>query len=266
MRILVTFAVDAEFAPWRKRHRFEERELRIQGFRKHEQNAYSSRIGNSLVDVFLTGIGWDHYGNNAARHGIRALLHDHPNFCISSGLAGGLKRDYQVGDIVVAENVSSYKRGLKIRGHERLFTIAEDCGAKPAEQLVSWNHIVAESKAKRALGVFADIVDMESFFVMTAVSGSKVPSVAVRAISDSWEEDLPIDFSRVLDRKGNLKRQRLLVELSRHPERIPAIIGFGKRSRRATESLANFLDTFVPAIEEQFEQSQLQAHREAAAR
>lgn len=266
MRILVTFALDAEFAPWRKRHGFEEKPIGIQGFTETSQVAYAGRIGNSIVDVFLTGIGWDHHGHNAARHGIRTLLLDHPSLCISTGLAGGLKPAYLVGEVVVAENVVSWKRDLKIRSDARLLRIAEDCGAKPVQQLVTWNHIVAESKAKQALGVFADVVDMESFFVMTAVSGSKVPSLAVRAISDISEEDLPIDFSLVLDRKGNLKKQRLLAELVRHPERIQPLIRFGKGSRQAAENLANFLDTFVPTIEEQFGQSIRKGPQEAAAR
>lgn len=266
MRILVTFAVEAEFAPWRKRHGFEEKPIRIQGFTETSQVAYTGRVGNSIVDVFLTGIGWDHYGHNAARHGIRALLCDDPNLCISTGLAGGLKPAYLVGDVVVAENVASCKRDLKIRSDARLLRIAEDCGAKAVHQLVTWNHVVTESKAKQALGVFADVVDMESFFVMTAVSGSKVPSLAVRAISDTSEEDLPIDFSLVLDPRGNLKKQRLLVELARHPERISALIAFGKRSRKAAEILASFLDTLIPIIEERFGQIVGHASWEAAAR
>jgi adenosylhomocysteine nucleosidase len=265
MRVLVTFAVEAEFAPWRKRHGFVERKIQAQAFSADQQTVYGGKIGSSTVDVLLTGIGWDRYADNSARHGLRALLKDKPDLCISTGLAGGLRPEYRTGDVVVATEVCSSQKGSTIRSHERLLSIAQSCGAV-AGRLMTWRRIVAESKAKKAMGLFADIVDMETFFVMTAVSGSQVPSVGVRAISDTCEEDLPIDFTRVLDRKGNLRKKELLGELGRNPRRIPALVQFGKRSREATERLADFLDLFVPAIEEKFTNSWRQPRQRAASR
>jgi len=265
MRVLVTFAVDAEFDPWCKRHAFEIRRIRTRSFQSREQTAYAGRVGHSAVDVFLTGMGWERYGSNTARHGLRSLLQENPAVFISTGLAGGLKPVYRVPDVVVPATVSSYHGG-NIRNHAALSKIALACGAKAVEKMISWNHVVAEGKAKRALGLFADVVDMESYFVMTAVSGARVPSIAVRAISDTCAEDLPIDFSRVLDRKGSLKKRELLVELSRHPGRIPALLGFGRRSRGAATRLADFLDNFIPAIEEEFARRQPRENSKAAAR
>ena len=56
MRVLVTFAVDAEFAPWRKLRNL--REIRVGDFRVNQ-----TQIGRAVVDFVVTGMG----AENAAR-------------------------------------------------------------------------------------------------------------------------------------------------------------------------------------------------------
>src|SRR5438034_10683283 len=50
MRVLVTFAVEAEFAPWRKLRGFEK-------MTKGKAQFFRARIGASEVNVLLTGVG-----------------------------------------------------------------------------------------------------------------------------------------------------------------------------------------------------------------
>jgi hypothetical protein len=70
----------------------------------------------------------------------------------------------------------------------------------------------------------------------------------VRAISDAADEDLPVDFGRILDSHGHLKMGGLLKEVGLSPYRIPLLIQFGRQSRAAGKSLADFLDRYVHAI------------------
>jgi hypothetical protein len=72
--------------------------------------------------------------------------------------------------------------------------------------------------------------------------------VAVRAISDASDEDMPVDFGRILDSHGHLKMGGLLKEVGFSPYRIPLLIQFGRQSRAAGKSLADFLDRYVYAI------------------
>ena len=93
MRILVTFAVEAEFAPWSARRKFV------------RQNAeglklWRSVIGNSEVFVVLTGIG----DNSASVMELMlrvASSNRYFDVCVSSGLGGALRLDFQLSDIVV---------------------------------------------------------------------------------------------------------------------------------------------------------------------
>src|SRR5882762_4980858 len=93
MRALVTFAVEAEFAPWRK-------------LRKLEQSLVSgvlvctAQIGRADVDFVVTGMGVE----NAYRV-TDAVMKEPYQFCITAGFAGALKETHSVGDILVADAV-----------------------------------------------------------------------------------------------------------------------------------------------------------------
>src|SRR5208283_4379163 len=115
MRVLVTFAVEAEFAPWRRRHAFRRKES-VRGSRRAGSDVwYSSRIDDLTLDVCLTGVGWK--GPTAV---LSALLKEKPDLCISSGLAGGLRPELKSGEIVVAREALSLDGGKKSRS--RLFS------------------------------------------------------------------------------------------------------------------------------------------------
>src|SRR5258708_3010901 len=120
MKVLVTFAVEAEFSSWRARHNFQQLELGIadDGTKVH---IYEARIGNedsistNKVWVFLTGIGW---GN--VKFAFRKVMTGWPTYCISSGLAGGLKETYRSGEVLVAHGAQLLGTNLRIEGHRPL--------------------------------------------------------------------------------------------------------------------------------------------------
>jgi nucleoside phosphorylase len=250
MKVLVTFAVEAEFSAWRARHKFQQLELGVaeDGTKVH---VYEARIGDeesistNKVWVFLTGVGW---GN--VKFAFRKVMSGWPTYCISSGLSGGLKESYRSGDVVVAQGAQLLGTNLRIEGHRPLVRAAMACGARLCQSSLTVDSILALSSQKRAAGEHGDIVDMESYHVLTAASGKKIPaSVVIRSISDTVEENIPLDFTRVADARGGLKLGSLLGEIGRRPQKIPALIRFGRRSRSATNSLADFLDRYIPTIQ-----------------
>lgn len=242
MKILVTFAVDAEFAPWRKRHPFVAFPIELK-HRYFKESFFRARIGPSDVTVYLTGIGW-----TLPEYGLRKLFADKPDACVSSGLAGGLKDSLKKGDVVAARFVASLDGEGHIGANTRLMEIAKGCGAKVMEKCITSRQVLGQAQFKRAMGEFADIVDMESFKIMSIVTGPQIPAVTIRSISDTVEEDLPLDFSRVLDQSGRILKRQIALQLARYPNQIPALIRFGRESQRAAERLADFLDRYVDAI------------------
>jgi adenosylhomocysteine nucleosidase len=131
-----------------------------------------------------------------------------------------------------------------------LIGLAVRCGAKAVNVSLTSEKIIATAGEKEDLGQKGSIVEMESGYILAAAEQAHVPCVAVRAISDAADEDLPVDFARILDSHGHLKMGGLLKEVGLSPYRIPLLIQFGRQSRAAGKSLADFLDRYVSALSE----------------
>ena len=261
MRVLVTFAVEAEFAPWRRRHAFRRKESVHGSHRGGSDVWYSSRIDDLTLDVYLTGVGW-----KGARTVLFSLLKEKPDLCISSGLAGGLKPDLKSGEIVVARETSLVSGGKKFKSRPLLVELAEETGATPVELFLTNTHMVCQAKAKHSMGEFGDVVEMESYHILTRASEQQVPALAIRAISDTVEEDLPLDLGWSIGRDGQIDYGKLLLQVGRRPHRIPAMVRFGKRSEKAAQNLADFLDKYIAAVRQRFLNWGLETGEGAAAR
>src|SRR2546426_651466 len=80
------------------------------------------------------------------------------------------------------------------------------------------------------------------------ISAFGARGVAIRGISDTVEEDLPLDFNRVTNASGDVSIPRVMREVFRNPGAIPALIRFGHQSQEAAERLAAFLDEYVQRL------------------
>ena len=238
MRVLLTFAVEPEFAAFRQLGEFETSHI-------GEQMLHSAQIGRAGVDVILTGMG----PANATRAMNAALATAAPyTFCISSGFCGALKADYPVGDILVAQAVAPVSGKRTIECSSGLVTRAWYDGAKMVKKVFSSDQIIASAEEKARLAPFADAVDMESFYVLEAAAVRKLPGVAIRVVSDRFDQDMPVDFSTTVDDKGNVRIGGVLKKVAMHPIHIPALIRLGRESKTAAQGLANFLEAYIKKI------------------
>jgi adenosylhomocysteine nucleosidase len=246
VKILVTFAVDAEFAPWRKRNDFKIVTRTYSG-QDSSLKLYRAEGDGVEVDVLLTGIGWS---PAAAASMVEELETRKPDVCISSGLAGALRSDFHLGEVLVAARVVRSDTAQSLATSIALMTAAVKSGATSVKTFVTNGGIVGDARSKQELSSFGDAVEMESFHVLSSVSARRIPIVAIRAVSDTVEQDLPLDFSKVVDRAGHVRWTRMARELGRHPGKISPLIQFGRESRRAAHKLAEFLDDYVDDISE----------------
>src|ERR1700687_1809680 len=111
MKILVTFAVRSEFAPWQRRRNF----LRLPG----EWPVFEAMFGDARVRAILTGMGQDH----ALEAAKRSLTYK-PDICISTGLAGSLRSGYRPGDILAARLVSGVGQPVGVGSHRGVLSRA----------------------------------------------------------------------------------------------------------------------------------------------
>lgn len=242
MRILVTFAIKAEFSQWSSRHRFVPYEFE-NWERRREFDLFKANIGRDELTVLLTGMG----GDNAAKAMVSIPVEVH-DVCISSGLAGSLDADLKPGDVVVARISETLDQTGRAESEGRLVRLAELSGAMAVNVSLTSEKIIATAGEKEDLSQKGSIVEMETTYILKAATQRHVPCVAIRAVSDAADEDLPVDFARILDSRGHLRMGGLLKEVGLSPYRIPLLLQFGRQSRAASKSLADFLDRYIPAI------------------
>jgi adenosylhomocysteine nucleosidase len=242
MKILVTFAVEAEFAPWRSKRRFRRRQFRTPSY--GSSVVHSATIDNATVDVFLTGIALRNQ-----EPGLSVLLDERPDVCITCGLAGALHHALKREEIVVARHVGALTRESRRSCDGKLVEMAAQNGATAVDTFFTSEHILSTAQAKREGAQYGDVVEMESLAILTKTSQRWIPTVAVRAISDTADEDLPLDFDRCTDSRGEISSGRLIVQMARRPSQLPALVAFGKGSRRAAIRLAEFLDHYITVIQ-----------------
>lgn len=243
MKILVTLALETEFAPWRTL-----REFRPSSY--GTADAYVADIHGAELAVILTGVG----PRQAARQASKAIRaeSDSLSACISSGLAGALRPEYSVGQVLAARSVFSEDppdQGSRLLpSSEPLISFAVDQGAKVVERFHTAARVVARAEEKHELGMSADAVEMESFEVLRVAAANGVPAVAIRAISDVAGEDLPPGVEGIFTDEGQVSISRVVGQVARHPQSIPSLVKFGQQSKLAAESLTRFLDRYVGTL------------------
>src|ERR1700722_7338452 len=154
MKILITFAVSMEFAAWRRRHDF--REVTLEPF-----PLYTADIDGSTVSVLRTGIG-----TGAAAQAARWALESPADLCISSGFAGALNPDANVGDLLAARVVHRAEKELAVAGDRELLLAAGDAGARRVERFLTSERLVSSTEEKAILAESVDAVEMESFVIL----------------------------------------------------------------------------------------------------
>ena len=201
---LLTFAVKAEAGPFQKLARPLQRS-----------------------QILVTGIG----ARNAGESIRRVLSQEPPKLVLTCGFAGGLNPELATGTVIFsADEDFALSPALLAAGARRArFHCAE--------------RVVATAEEKRALrqGTGADAVEMESGVIRAICREHNVPGATVRVISDAADEDLPLDFNRLMDADQNLAYGRLAAALLKSPGKIGALLRLQKQTQAAAEKLAEVL-------------------------
>src|SRR5947209_2951088 len=193
MKILVTFAVATEFAAWRRQHDF--RQI------AHEPFAlFVSEVAGNAVRVVLTGMG-----TAAATEATRWALTSPADICISSGFAGALNSEFDVGTVVAGRLILRAERELAVASDHHLLAVAQEAGARQVNRFLTSEHLIADAAQKVALAGEADAVEMESFVILAEAARHGVRAAAIRSISDTAACSLPYDFDLARDPRGQIR-------------------------------------------------------------
>jgi adenosylhomocysteine nucleosidase len=173
------------------------------------------------------------------------------------GFAGGLASGLAPGSLIVAASVTDSLSGENFTADSELLQAAESVSLSGLSvrrgTLITGDRVLITAGEKRS---FAEqtggmAVDMETAGAARVAQQYGVPWLAIRAITDGVEDEMPLDFNTLADRSGNIPRGRILLAALTHPWKIPALIQLGKRSALAAENLAVFLEALLKHLPEQ---------------
>lgn len=161
---------------------------------------------------------------------------------LSSGLAGALHPELNVGDVVIGEEGAggvSSPSGLALRHRlERLVPEAR------AGLVLGSDTPVANAGEKAALyrSTAALAVDMESHVAARVAARHGLPFAVLRVISDSADATLPAAALAGMRPDGGIAIGAILASLARDPAQIPALIRTGRDAEKAFRALGRVHD------------------------
>jgi adenosylhomocysteine nucleosidase len=178
------------------------------------------------VKILITGIG-----ARNAETSVRRFLEQHlTKQVFTCGFCGGLNPDLENGDVVFMTGYPALERRLV----ETDATLATFFSAPRIATTA------AEKKQLRSK-TGADVVEMESEAILEVCRAKKIPCAMVRAISDTADEDLPLDFNALTRPDLSLHPGKLTLAIAKSPWKIVALMGLHQKTSFAAQQLANTL-------------------------
>jgi adenosylhomocysteine nucleosidase len=179
------------------------------------------------VQLLITGMG----RKNAKESFLKALSVTLPRFVLTCGFAGGLDPNLKCGEIIYETDSAALQQVLAGSGLRAGRFHCVDSVA-----------VTASSKFDLHRQTGADAVEMESGAIRAIAREKGIPSATIRVISDTAEEDLPLDFNQLMTPGMRMDPVKLGLSVARSPGKIPGLIRFGRRTRMAAQALANALE------------------------
>jgi adenosylhomocysteine nucleosidase len=179
-----------------------------------------------------------------------------PEAIISLGFAGGLTTGGSVGDLVVAETLMPIE-GTRLTGEPIASSIilvqtsrhALDGRSIPSRAglCLTTSHIAANPEDKALLGqaIGALAVEMESYWIGQVCRENNVPFLAVRAIIDTVDHQLPKYVVHYAHKMGGQSRWRQVLPVLLRPWWIPGLLRLAAASATARKSLTAFAVAFM---------------------
>ena len=171
------------------------------------------------------------------------LIADGAQALLSFGIAGALTPELRPGDVVVADRIIPLGGGAIATYPswcEAIASAAIDCGLSMRIAGVAGGDAViatAAAKAELAGRSGAAAVDMESHVVAVAAQRAGLPVMAVRAIADRAEYDVPTAALDAIGPQGQARLARVIAGVWSSPSELSALWRLGVCARAGMRSL-----------------------------
>jgi len=197
------------------------------------------QIDDRAIEVLHTGVG-----EKVCRERLGKFLDDQQfDLLISTGFAGALNKELQIGDLLLAKNFSTVDLNERRLSLSRLPIHMADLLTAPT--------LIDSSDERTEIGRTSGsaAVDMETEFIARACAAHGIPLLSLRVVTDTPRELFPAPAHVLFD---IVKQRTDLPKLARfflaHPNRVPSLVQFARRIANARKILATALVDIVPRI------------------
>ncbi|MCA9041315.1 MAG: hypothetical protein KDA65_13260 [Planctomycetaceae bacterium] len=209
-------------------------------------------LNNTHIGIAITGPGQDR-----ATMGTRALCDAmHPRWIISVGYGGALLPQLKVADAVfIEEVVTSSDEHMKLGGRYPFSKGEVPCRVNLNGQslrvlqgsLYSTDRIISSitERTEIAKKHGAAVVDMETSAVIQVARDRHIPVLAMRAISDDLQTELPSEIARLLEKEGASRWGALSAALWKKPKLVKLLWKLKQDTLLASETLAGALEYLI---------------------
>ena len=204
------------------------RSWRRQDF-QHGGRSFSFFVSENAA-VLCGGIGYE-AGKRAAE---AMLAFAQPKLLVATGLAGGLKPQYRLGQTMQPKSIINATTGRQFETTSGQGTVVSSA-------------MIADVDEKRRLAAEfpqADIVDMEGAAIAEVAARHGIPLLAAKAISDEFDFELP-PLNPFVASDGRFRVARFTLYAAFRPHWWPTILALKRHSDRAAEALAGLLGRMI---------------------
>ena len=221
-----------------------------------ELSTLTSKNINKGCCVFITDgivLAYSGAGANNARVASELLIAKGATQLISWGCAAALSETLKPGDLVLADTLTDTE-DTQFGIHPDWHSYAKNLLSATLEihvgSLAECHSIVANGKDKKHLHTQTGAValDMESIAIAKVARQHKLPFLAIRAIADPVNMDLPKAINYSLNNEGDIVLGKLLLFVALHPTELPGLIKLGlhfNAAKNTLKSVAKQLDQLI---------------------
>jgi adenosylhomocysteine nucleosidase len=181
-------------------------------------------------------------GSDNARAASELLIAHGATRLISWGCAAALDETLNPGNLVLADSLTDAENS-RIAIHSDWLSHAKDLLSASIKihigSLAESQKIVATGNDKKHLHTQTGAIalDMESIAIAKVALQHGLPFLAIRAIADPVNMDLPKAINHSLNSEGDIMLGRLLLFIALHPAELPGLIKLGLHFNNAKNTL-----------------------------
>lgn len=209
-------------------------------------NRWRSALGATAP--LVRAVGGRH---DAAEYTAREMIDKGVQGLVSFGIAGALNTDLKAGTLVLPDRIIA-PDGMAFATDEgwsnRLAGQVLRTVQVSRSSLVCVAEPVVTSVQKRELAEMTSTgaVDMESIAVAKVALARDVPFIAVRAIADEADQDLPKAAQVAMASDGSISASKVLFSLITRPMQLAELMRLGRQNAKAKRTLARVAHAGLP--------------------